>query len=123
MVNRGLNSNNNKRLLINQIALFGILFGIILIISLLLPFPVSLIAILGVFVLRNMYRRRSVIKRMNHISEAWGTFRSTPSNFSGSSNRNNSSSLKYHCISCGEEHEEAACPKCASKIKKVVFDG
>jgi hypothetical protein len=120
MMNREVDSNNNRLLLINQIALFRILFGIILIISLLLPFPVSLTGILVVS--RNMYRRSSVIKRMNHISEAWGTFRSTPSNFSGSRNSNNSSSLKHYCISCVAEHKEAACPTCASKIKKMVFD-
>ncbi|MFL6422395.1 MAG: hypothetical protein ACJ71R_02250 [Nitrososphaeraceae archaeon] len=73
------NSNNNKRLLINQIALFGILFGIILIISLLLPFPISLAAIFGVLVLRNMHRRKLMMKRTSHMSEAGSIFGSTRS--------------------------------------------
>jgi hypothetical protein len=113
-------NNNNKQFFINQIALFGILFVIILAISLLLPFPISLVAIFGVLILRNMYWRRSMIRRMSHMSEAGGMVGSTPSMFS--SNSNNGSSLKYYCISCGAEHKEAACPKCASKMKKVVFD-
>ncbi len=34
---------------------------------------------------------------------------------------NNSSSLKYYCISCGTQHKEIACPSCGSKMKKVGF--
>lgn len=34
---------------------------------------------------------------------------------------NNSSSLKYYCISCGTQHKEIACPTCGSKMKKVGF--
>ena len=34
---------------------------------------------------------------------------------------NNSSSLKYYCISCGTQHKEIACPICGSKMKKVGF--
>ncbi|MFL6410656.1 MAG: hypothetical protein ACJ71K_05380 [Nitrososphaeraceae archaeon] len=58
------NNNNKQQFFVSQLALFGILFGIVLIISLLLPFAVSLVAILGVFVLRNMYRRRLMMKRI-----------------------------------------------------------
>jgi hypothetical protein len=125
--NNNSNSNNNRRLLINQIAIFGILFGIILIISLLLPFPISLAAIFGLLVLRNMYRRRVMMKRMSNMSEAGSIFGSTSPNVSSSSNSrssnsNNNSSLKYSCISCGAEHREVVCPKCASNMKKVIFD-
>jgi hypothetical protein len=107
-----LNSNNDnnsddKRPLIDQIVAFGILFGTILIISLLLPFPISLAAIFGVFFLRSMYRRKLLMKSMSHMIEV-----ATPSNFSSSSsNNNNSSSPRYFCLSCGAEHKEVvACP-------------
>jgi hypothetical protein len=119
-----LNSNNNNKqqFFVSQIALFGILFGIVLIISLLLPFPVSLVAILGVFVLRNMYKRRLMMKRMSNISEAGGMFGSMPWNFSSSSNSDDGSSLKYRCTNCEAEHKKVACPKCTSQIKKAIFD-
>ncbi len=29
------------------------------------------------------------------------------------------SSLKYYCINCGTQHNQAACPKCGSKMKRV----
>ena len=128
---QSLNSNNNnKQFFINQLVWIGISFGIILIISLLLPFPISLVAIFGIFILRNMYRRRSMMKRISYTSEATGMFGSISSMFSSSSssnsnsnsNSNNGSSLKYYCIRCGAEYKEAVYPKCASKMKKVGFD-
>ena len=121
---QSLNSNNNnKQFFINQLVWIGISFGIILIISLLLPFPISLVAIFGIFILRNMYRRRSMMKRISYTTEAAGMFGSTSSMFSSSSsNINNGSSLKYYCIRCGGEYKEAVYPKCASKMKKVGFD-
>jgi len=29
------------------------------------------------------------------------------------------SSLNYYCMSCGTKHNQAACPKCGSKMKRV----
>jgi hypothetical protein len=104
--NNNTNSNNNKRLLINQIALYGTLFGIILIISLLVPFPISLLAIFLLLVLRNMYRSKLLMKRMSNMGEAGSIFGSTSPNVSSSSNSNNSLSLKYFCLRCGAEHKE-----------------
>lgn len=46
-----------------------------------------------------------------------GKFGSMSSMFSS----NDSSSLKYYCISCGTQHKEIACPSCGSKMKKVGF--
>ena len=113
-------NNNNKQFFINQIVWIGIYFGIILAISLLLPFPISLVAIFGVFILRNMYMRRSMMKRMSRTSGAAGMFGSMSSMFN-SSNNDNGSSLKYYCISCETRHKKAVCPKCGSKMKKVGF--
>jgi len=48
---------------------------------------------------------------------ATGKFGSMSSMFSN----NNSSALKYYCISCGTQHKEIACPSCGSKMKKVGF--
>ncbi|MGA9152853.1 MAG: hypothetical protein WBZ36_19930 [Candidatus Nitrosopolaris sp.] len=31
----------------------------------------------------------------------------------------NSSSLKYYCMSCGTEHRQIVCPKCGSKMKRI----
>ena len=115
-------NNNNKQFFISKIMLLVMSFGAVLAISLLLPFSTILAVIFGVSILRNIYSRRLMMKRMSHINVARGIFGATPSMF-GSSNSNNSSSLKYYRISRGAQHKEvAACPKCDSKMKKVGFD-
>jgi hypothetical protein len=105
-------NNNNKQFLLNQLVWIGICFGISLAISFVLPFPVSLVAIFGVFILLNMYMRRVMVKRIGSM-EGGAMFGSM---FGASQN---SSSLKYYCMSCGTEHRQITCPKCGSKMKKV----
>ena len=46
---------------------WNIWFGISLAISFVLPFPISLVAIFGVFILLNMYMRRVMIKRIGNM--------------------------------------------------------
>lgn len=38
---------------------------------------------------------------------------------SGTSSMFGNSSLNYYCMSCGTKHNQAACPKCGSKMKRV----
>ncbi|MGB8934018.1 MAG: hypothetical protein WCC17_02790 [Candidatus Nitrosopolaris sp.] len=59
--------NNNKQIVINQLVWIGISIGISITISMLVPFPVSLLAIFGVFIMLNLYMRRIMIKRMGGI--------------------------------------------------------
>jgi len=37
--------------------------------------------------------------------------------FGGSGNP--SGPLNYYCMNCGRRHNQAACPKCGSKMKRV----
>jgi len=104
-----LNINNKKQFLLNQLVWLGISFGISLTISFLLPFPISLAVIFGVFILLNMYMRRVILKRMNAIGGSMSSMLNT----------SNGSSLKYYCMACGTQHKEAACPKCGSKMKRI----
>jgi hypothetical protein len=94
----------------NQILWMGISFGISIAISLLLPFPISLAAIFGVFILLNFYMRKRMMRRMG----MGGMFGSM-----SSSSMFGDNSLKYYCMNCGTKHKEAACPKCGSKMKRV----
>jgi hypothetical protein len=83
---------------------FGISIAISITISLLLPFPISLVVIIGVFILLSFYMRRRMMRRMG-IGGSGGMF--------------GDNSLNYYCMSCGTKHKEAACPKCGSKMKRV----
>ena len=92
----------------------GIYVGIGFVISLVLPFPVSLVGALGAFLFLNFIRTRRILKRLG--IDMKGLFRS----FSSTSHSmyGHSSPLKYYCMSCGKEHKEIACPNCGSKMKR-----
>jgi hypothetical protein len=57
-----LSSNNNKQFLIQQLTWMGISIAISLTISMLLPFPISLVAIIGIFIMLNFYLRKRMMK-------------------------------------------------------------
>jgi hypothetical protein len=85
--------------------------GIILVF--LLPFPLDFISVVGLFILVNFLRVRSVMKRyggMGRIKDMFGSLSSDSSQYSR---------VKYYCMSCGKEHREIACPYCGSKMKRV----
>jgi apolipoprotein N-acyltransferase len=59
-----MSANNNKQFLVNQMMWMGISFGISIVISMLVPFPISLVIIMGVFILLNLYMRNRMMRRM-----------------------------------------------------------
>jgi hypothetical protein len=99
-------SSINKQFFINQLVWIGVSFGISITISMLIPFPISLVIIVGTFLLLNFYLRRRMIGR----SIMGGMFSPT-SHYSGP--------MKYYCMSCGRQHKQIACPKCGSKMKRI----
>jgi cell shape-determining protein MreD len=103
--------NSNKQIIINQLVWIGISFGISITISMLVPFPVSLLAIFGVFIMLNLYMRRITIKRMGGIVGG--------ATFGSMFGSNQNTLLKYYCIGCGTQHRHIACPNCGSKMKRV----
>jgi hypothetical protein len=116
------NYNNNAQFFLNVIMWLGISLGISLTISLLLPFPISLVAIIGMFILLNLYLGRRMMQRMGMTGRrGGGMFSSMSSSSFSSSMVVDSSSLKYSCMSCGTEHKDVSCPNCGSKMKKVGY--
>ena len=112
----GAANNNDKQFLIYQLKWMGIYVGIGFAISLVLPFPISLVGALGAFLLLNFIRTRRMLKRSG--IDMKGLFRSLSSTASSSS-MYGYNPLKYYCMSCGKEHKEIACPNCGSKMKRV----
>jgi hypothetical protein len=100
-----MSANNNNQFLFNQMIWMGISFGISIAISMLVPFPISLVIIMGVFILLNLYMRNRMMRRMGMGSGM--LFGSMSSMFNGNS-------VRYYCMSCGMQHKQAACPKCGS---------
>jgi hypothetical protein len=107
-VDKRTGNDEEMSILISQLVWLGVWLAISLGISMILPFPISLVVIMGFFILLNMYRRKTIMKRMG---VGTGIFHS--------GNVTGGTSLKYYCMSCGTEHREAACLKCGSKMKRV----
>jgi hypothetical protein len=101
-------SIDNRQFLISQLIWIGISLGISLAISIILPFPISLVVIIPVFILLSIYLRKIMIRRIG-AGKGLGIF--NPGIGSGK--------LKYFCMSCGTQHDQLACPKCGSKMKRV----
>jgi hypothetical protein len=88
---------DTKNFLQNQMLWIGISIAISLTLSFLLPFPFSLVAIIGVFIAMNYYMRRRQMRRMGMMG------------------------INYACIACGQRFKGGSCPRCGSKMKRADF--
>ena len=99
----------NKEFLTQQLLWIVISIGISITISMFVPFPLSWVVIIAVFLVLSFYMRYRMMKKMG---SGGGMFGSLSSPFAGNS-------VNYYCMSCGTKHREASCPKCGSKMKRV----
>ncbi|MFL6340071.1 MAG: hypothetical protein ACJ72U_00815 [Nitrososphaeraceae archaeon] len=96
--------------------------GIGLAISFIVPFPISIVMALLVFILLNTVRMHIALKRQGMLGGLKDLYKSMSSSLGGS--RNNSGGMgysptKFYCMNCEFEHKENTCPKCGSKAVKV----
>ena len=90
----------------------AIYLAIAVAISFIIPFPYSFIAIIGILLFVSYYVRRRQFGRIGLSGSS--------SIFGGSGYRSsNDSSLNYYCMNCERKHNQSACPKCGSKMKRV----
>ena len=104
-------SSIGKQFFINQLVWIGISFCISITISILIPFPISLVAILGIFLFLNFYLRRRMIAKYGNVQGTVMGGMYTAAADGGS--------LKYYCMNCGTQHKETSCPNCDSKMKTI----
>ena len=111
-------NSDTKNFLQNQMIWIGISIAISLTLSFLLPFPLSLVAIIGVFIAMNYYIRRRQMRRMGMMSSntGGGGFGSL---FGGSVG--GGGGINYVCIACGQRFKGGSCPRCGSKMKRADF--
>jgi len=92
----------------------------VIIITLLLPFPVSflvsLIAIFSLAIIRgNMMLKKMGMGGVKGWSESYSSFKSGRPWGTGDSYK----PLMFYCMQCGYAHKKIACPKCGSKAVKA----
>jgi hypothetical protein len=107
---------DTKNFLQNQMIWIGISLAISLTLSFLLPFPLSLVAIIGVFIAMSYYIRRRQMQRLGMMGNntGGGGFGSL---FGGSGG----GGINYACIACGQRFKGGSCPRCGSKMKRAEF--
>ena len=107
---------DTKKFLSVQIVWLAISFAISITLSMILPFPYSLVAIIGVFLSMNYFIRRRQMQRMGMSGMGGG--------FGGSflgGGMGQGRTVEYRCISCGHKHSQSSCPNCGSRMKKADF--
>jgi hypothetical protein len=110
MRNNASNSNNNdnsKQIQTNYWVWFIAYMGIGLAISFIVPFPISLVMALLVFLALNAARTHIVLKRHGMPGGLKDLYKSMSSSLGGSWNNSVAtgySQIKFHCMNCGHEH-------------------
>jgi Sec-independent protein secretion pathway component TatC len=105
--------SNTKRFLLETLMWISIYFGIAFVVSIFLPFPYSLIAIVIAVLGLGLYRRRRQLRKTGHTTSGGSSYFG---NIFGSER-----AINYYCINCGTKHNEVSCPNCGSKLKKAGF--
>jgi hypothetical protein len=103
---------DNKSFLAYQLKWIGIYLGISIALSLLIPFPLSIVAFIGAFLAIQlgravMLKRRQGINNIRDFFNPRSTAMFKPQE------------IKYYCMSCGTQHNLRECPNCGSKMKRI----
>jgi len=109
---------DTRRFLQTQMMWIGISLAISLALSFFLPFPLSLVAIIGVFLAMNYYMRRWQMRRMGMMGSNTGGGAGGFGSLFGSSG---GGGINYACIACGQRFKGGSCPRCGSKMKRADF--
>ena len=108
-------NSDTRQFLQNQMVWLAASLAISFIISWFLPFPFSLVVIIGVFMAMGYFIRQRQMRRMG----MGGSSSFSGSFFGGSLSGNQRGGIDYYCMSCGKKHNERACPNCGSTMKRI----
>lgn len=101
-------NSDTKRFAVTQMMWIGISLAISLALSFILPFPISLVAMIGVFLFMTYVMRKRQMRRMGLARSGFSSF-------------GTSKTVDYYCMNCGTKHNHASCPHCGSRLKKAGF--
>jgi hypothetical protein len=98
--------------------------GIIIMLHIVLPFPISfIVSIIAIFAL-SIYRNDMALRKagMGGIKDWYKSMSSSRfgPRWDTGINRSAYQPLKFLCINCGNEHNEIACPNCGYKGVRPV---
>lgn len=105
----------------NQLAWMLISLSMVVILSLVLPFPVGLFASIGILFSLNIIKAEVMLRKagMGGIKGYYKSFSSWESGKDRGVGNTVYKPLTFSCMNCGYVHNKIACPKCGSKAVKV----
>ena len=124
MNNNNFDNNKNNSIQKNNYLIWMLVYiGIGLVISFIIPFPISLGVLFLVLILLNIYRTNLALRKQD-LGGIKGLYKSMSSSFANRSSGLGAGGfgynpIKFYCMNCGYEHRNDACPKCGSKAVKV----
>jgi hypothetical protein len=86
------------------------------------PFPLSLLALVGTILIIDIIKARRILKKagieggFTDIVRSLSTNRQSPHLAKSESSH---ISIKYYCMSCGRENKKVKCDYCGSKMRRV----
>jgi hypothetical protein len=111
------NDNKNNRIQNNYWIWLSAYVGIGLVISFILPFPISFGIALVIFFLLNAARTHIALKRQGVAGGIKGLYKSRTSSLGAGIF--GYSPIRYYCMNCGYVHKKYVCPKCGSKAVRA----
>jgi hypothetical protein len=105
----------------NYLVWLLISLGTVVILSFVLPFPISFVVSLLVVFCLNIIRAEMMLRKAG-MGGIKGLFKSTGFDRSLGTGFNSFvyHPLRFTCMNCGNEHNKIACPKCGSKAVRPV---
>jgi hypothetical protein len=94
--------------------------GTVVIISFVLPFPISFVVSLLVIICLNFIRAEMTLRKAG-MGGIKGLFKSSGfGRRSGTGINTLYQPLRFSCMNCGNEHSKIACPRCGSKAVRAT---
>jgi hypothetical protein len=116
-------NGNDKLVSNNGLVWLLIALSAVVILTLILPFPISFIVSLLVIITLNVIRADIALKKagMGGIMEWYKSYSSLHSGRGSDTIMNESlyKPIRFSCMSCGNEHNKVECPKCGSKAVRA----
>jgi hypothetical protein len=120
-MNDGINNDSGKKLFMYQLKWISTYIAVGIIISLILPFPISIITALIICLLISFYKSRRMTMKRTCMYRKKGLLDSSIFGVVEvvGGQHQQLSTIKYYCMSCGKLHKETSCPVCGSKMRRI----
>ncbi len=98
---------------------FAFYFAIGIGLAFLIPFPLSLFALIGIILIIDVIRVKYALRKFGRKLGLSEFFKSLSTGGLLNADRLDQSALRYYCMACGKENPNIECDYCGSKMKRA----